>query len=74
MFTVLIGWILCLTTADLSGTLLLMKSSAQESKSGDGAMLEFDFLSSKEAEKFRKNQRSWTKLKIGGKKLKLREK
>ena len=48
-----------------------MKSSAQESKSGDGAMLEFDFLSSKEAEKFRKNQRSWTKLKIGGKKFKI---
>ena len=56
-----------MTTADLSGTLLLMKSSAQESKSGDGAMLEFDFLSSKEAEKFRKNQRSWTTFKIEGK-------
>ena len=47
---------LCLTTADLSGTLLLMKSSAQESKSGGGAEFEIGvgFLSSNVAEKYGK--------------------
>ena len=43
---------LCLTTADLSGTLLDTKSLAQESKSGAGAVLEveLDFFSSDVAE------------------------